>query len=65
MPVPAHEHGAPSARPGRPGWGGRQLHGIHVFTGKASYLSEALHRTHEAYGAALAAYTAGLNNPGR
>ncbi|MFD4528420.1 hypothetical protein ACFWP7_31780 [Streptomyces sp. NPDC058470] len=43
----------------------RALHGVHVFTGRASSTSEALTRAHQVYDAALAAQQAGLENPGR
>jgi hypothetical protein len=43
----------------------RALHGVHVFTGKASSPGEALTRAHEVYDAALAARQAGLEIPGQ
>ncbi|MET9483630.1 hypothetical protein [Streptomyces sp. NPDC006638] len=42
-----------------------QWHGVHVFTGKASSISEALQIAHEVYEAALAAYTEGREIPGK
>ncbi|WP_326743392.1 hypothetical protein [Streptomyces sp. NBC_01768] len=41
------------------------LHGVHVFTGRASSVTEALARAHQVYDAALAARQAGLEIPGR
>ncbi|MFJ4917667.1 hypothetical protein [Streptomyces sp. NPDC088726] len=43
----------------------RALHGVHVFTGKASSVTEALTRAHQVYDAAFAAQQAGLEVPGR
>lgn len=40
-------------------------HGLHVFTGVADSLAEALRRAHEVYDAALAAHTAGLEIPSK
>ncbi|MEV2255879.1 hypothetical protein AB0I94_35880 [Streptomyces sp. NPDC050147] len=43
----------------------QQAHGVHVFTGEASSKREALRKAHEVYDAALAAYTAGREIPGK
>lgn len=43
----------------------RTLHGVHVFTGKASSADEALARAHQVYDAAFAARQAGLEVPGQ
>ncbi|MGA4803483.1 hypothetical protein [Streptomyces lavendulocolor] len=42
----------------------RTLHGVHVFTGKATSVTEALTRAHQVYDAAFAARQAGLEVPG-
>ncbi|MCT2546266.1 hypothetical protein [Streptomyces atratus] len=41
------------------------LHGVHVFTGRASSVTEALNRAHQVYDAAFAARQAGLEIPGQ
>lgn len=43
----------------------RAQHGVHVFTGKASSVDEALARAHQVYDAANAARQAGLEIPGQ
>ncbi|MGW2583626.1 hypothetical protein ACWCYZ_20225 [Streptomyces virginiae] len=43
----------------------RALHGVHVFTGKASSANEALTRAHQVYDASAAARQAGLEVPGQ
>ncbi|GGP90219.1 hypothetical protein [Streptomyces melanogenes] len=43
----------------------RAQHGVHVFTGKASSVEEALDRARQAYDAAFAARQAGLEVPGQ
>ncbi|WNI27329.1 hypothetical protein [Streptomyces sp. ITFR-16] len=43
----------------------RAQHGLHVFTGQATSVTEALTRAHQVYDAALSARQAGLENPGQ
>ncbi|MEV6049217.1 hypothetical protein [Streptomyces xanthochromogenes] len=42
----------------------KQRHGVHVFTGKAASVDEALTRAHQVYNASLAARQAGRELPG-
>ncbi|GHH55636.1 hypothetical protein [Streptomyces candidus] len=43
----------------------RALHGVHVFTGRATSVTEAVQRAHEAVDAAFAARQAGREIPGQ
>ncbi|MEV8529215.1 hypothetical protein AB0451_34590 [Streptomyces sp. NPDC052000] len=43
----------------------RAQHGVHVFTGKAASVTEALNRAHQVYDAAFAARRDGREIPGR